>query len=55
MKKTVVFLLLILACEIVHSASEPCSSEQVYKTNGCITNQECCTGGGFLSINGTDR
>jgi len=55
MKKTVVFLLLILACEMVSSESEPCTSDKVFKTDACITNEACCSGGGYLSINGTDR
>jgi len=55
MKKTVVFLLLILACSIVSSTTEPCSPDKVFKTDSCITNEECCTGNGYLSINDTDR
>jgi len=52
MKKTIIVLLLILACATVSSATEPCPSGEVFKTDKCITNEECCSNSGYLS---TDR
>ena len=48
MNKTVVFLLLILACEMVSSSTEPCTSDKVFKTDTCITNEACCSSNGYL-------